>query len=155
MKRIVIILLIFLTFPLLRLTAQESNLEKLNAFKIGFFTRRLNLTSAEAEKFWPIYNEYQDNRNKVQLEKVSIIRDFSKNKGSLNDKQLTEMGDKLMGLITQESTLAVEFHKRLKGILTPAKVIMFYLVENQYKVVLLNQLQGNQQKRSGTVKREF
>jgi hypothetical protein len=155
MKRIVIVLLILLTFPIFRLTAQDSNLEKLNAFKIGFFTRRLNLTSAEAEKFWPVYNEYQDSRNKIQLEKVTIIRDFSRNKGNLNDKQLTEMGDKLMGLISEESTLAVEFHKKLKGILTPEKVIMFYQVENQYKVVLLNQLQGNQQQRSGTVKREF
>ncbi len=31
---------------------------KLTAYKIAFFTQRLDLTPAEAEKFWPVYNDY-------------------------------------------------------------------------------------------------
>jgi hypothetical protein len=155
MKKTVIVLMVLLIFPVVKSTAQNSNLEKLNAFKIGFFTKRLDLTSAEAEKFWPVYNEYQDQRNKLQLEKALIIRNFNRNESSLNDSQLTEMGDKLIGLITQESSLEVEFHKRLKEIFPPAKVIRFYQVENQYKAQLLNELQGVRQQQRNGLRRDF
>jgi hypothetical protein len=155
MKKTVIVLMVLLIFPVVKSTAQNSNLEKLNAFKIGFFTKRLDLTSAEAEKFWPVYNEYQDQRNKLQLEKALIIRNFNRNESSLNDSQLTEMGDKLIDLITQESSLEVEFHKRLKEIFPPAKVIRFYQVENQYKAQLLNELQGVRQQQRNGLRRDF
>ncbi len=34
--------------------------EKLELFKIQFITKKLDLTPAEAEKFWPLYNEQKD-----------------------------------------------------------------------------------------------
>lgn len=148
MKKGVIVLLIMLMFPLIRLAAQNFNLEKLNAYKIGFFTKKLNLTSQEAEKFWPVYNEYQKQKNLIHLEKVTLIRNFNQDESTLSDNQLAEIGDKLIGYIVQESSLAVTFHKKLNEVLSPAKVIRFYQAENQYKTQLLNDLQGRQQQRA-------
>ena len=37
--------------------AMQGDGEKLTAYKIAFFTRNLDLTPAEAEKFWPVYND--------------------------------------------------------------------------------------------------
>ena len=146
MKKGVIFLLILLMFPLINGSAQNQNLEKLNAYKIGFFTKKLNLTTLEAEKFWPVYNEYQKQKNSIQQERFSLIRDFNKNESTLSDLQLTEIGDKLVASIAQESSLAVAFHKKLKEVLPPAKVIRFYQAENQYRAQLLNELQKRQQR---------
>ena len=96
MKRALIILAVTMTFPLLRLNGQNPNLEKFSAYKIGFFTKKMNLTSPEAEKFWPVYNDYQKQKNLIQRDKIMLIRDFNQNEGALNDNQLTEMGDKLI-----------------------------------------------------------
>lgn len=145
MNKGVFIILIFLLSPLIEVNAQNTNLEKLDAYKIGFFTKKLNLTSQEAESFWPVYNEYQKQKNKLQVEKVSLIRDFNQNEATLNDNQLTEIGDKLVATIAQESALAVTFHQKLKEVLPPAKVIRFYQAENQFKAQLLNELQGAKQ----------
>jgi hypothetical protein len=147
MKKTATILILLLTCNVSRLASQNPNLEKLNSYKIGFFTKKLNLSSAEAEKFWPVYNEYQKQKNQIQLEKVNLIRNFNLNENNLNDNQMAEIGDKLVAAIVQESALAVTFHKKLKEVLPPAKVIRFYQAENQYKVQLLNELQGKQQQR--------
>jgi len=155
MKKGVIFLLIMLMFPVIRLTAQNPNLERLNAYKIGFFSKRLNLTSQEAEKFWPVYNEYQKQKNLIQQEKFSLIRNFNQNENSLSDNQLTETGDKLIAYIVQESSLAVTFHKKLKEVLPPAKVIRFYQAENQYKAQLLNELQGVKQQQRPMLRRNL
>ena len=155
MKRIVIFLFIIIILPVTKSQAQNTNLEKLNNYKIGFFTKRLNLTSEEAEKFWPVYNEYQVQRNQIQLEKMKINRTFNQNESTLNDKQLEEMGDRYVDLLVQESGLAVTFHKKLKTVLSPAKVIMYYQAENQYKVQLLNELQNQRQQQKLRPGRNF
>jgi hypothetical protein len=131
--------------PVIKTAAQNTNLEKLNNYKIGFFTKKLNLTSQEAEKFWPVYNDYQTQRNQIQIEKLKLNRNFNLNESTLSDKQLEEMGDKYVDCLVQESNLAVVFHKKLKEVLPPAKVIMYYQAENQYKIQLLNELQTAKQ----------
>jgi len=146
MKKGLLILTVVLMIPLIRLTAQNPNLEKFSTYKIGFFTKKLNLTSQEAEKFWPVYNDYQKQKNLIQREKVLLMRDFNQNESLLDDSQLTVIGEKLIKYISDESSLAVTFHKKLKEVLPPAKVIRYYQAENQYKVQLLNELQGNRQR---------
>jgi hypothetical protein len=155
MKRIVIFLMIMLIFPGIRSTGQNSNLEKLNNYKIGFFTRKLNLTTQEAEKFWPVYNDYQNQRNQIQMEKLKLNRNFNQNESSLSDNQLEEMGDKYVDYLVQESNLAVVFHKKLKEVLPPVKVILYYQAENQYKVQLLNELQSVKQQQKLRPGRNF
>ena len=147
MKRSIILLLVVLLYPSIELSAQNQNLEKFNTYKIGFFTKRLNLSSAEAERFWPVYNDYQNQKTRLQLEKTLAIRTFNQNETRLSDKEITAIGDKLVGIISEESALAVTLHMKLKEVLPPAKVIRFYQAENQYKQQLLNELQGRQQQR--------
>lgn len=155
MKRIVLVLIVMLVLPGIKTVAQNPNLERLNNYKIGFFTKKLNLSSEEAEKFWPVYNDYQGKRNQIQLEKVKLNRNFNLNESSLTDNQLTEMGDKFVECIVQESDLAVAFHKKLKEVLPPAKVILYYQAENQYKVQLLNELQSAKEQQKLRPARRF
>jgi hypothetical protein len=146
MKRALIIILISFSI-VFSILAQERDFERLNAYKIGFFTKRLSLTSVEAERFWPVYNEYQEQRNRIQAEKLALLRNFNQNESNLSENQTSEVGDKLIAAIVKESELAVMFHKKLKEVLPPAKVIRFYQAETQYKAQLLNELQNRQQNR--------
>ena len=48
--------------------------ERLELFSIQFITKKLNLTPAEAEKFWPLYNEQKAaSRNLMQTAKEDEI----------------------------------------------------------------------------------
>ena len=153
MKRDIIILIYQAIFPLIQVTAQNPNLEKLNAYKIAFFTRRMNLTSQEAEKFWPVYNEFQDKRNAIQTERQALNRNFNQNELNMTEKELIEAGDKHVSLQVQEASLAQEYHKKFKEILAPAKIIRLYQAENQYRLQLLNELKNNQPLRNNLQQR--
>jgi hypothetical protein len=60
--------------------------EKIERIKIAFITRQLNLTPDEAQKFWPVYNQYvaeskkihQDYQGKDQLEMQQKLLDLKK-----------------------------------------------------------------------------
>ncbi len=125
--------------------AQNPNMERLNAYKIAFFTKRLNLTPQEAEKFWPVYNEYQDMKNKIQFERQEINRNFNQNELNMTDREMTEAGDKYIALEVREASLAQEFHTKIKAILSPVKVLRLYQAENQYRLQLLKELQNRRE----------
>ena len=61
MKNIKILTTLLLLFSLMGFTQDDpSKKEKIKALKTAFITTELDLTSAEAEKFWPIYNAFEE-----------------------------------------------------------------------------------------------
>jgi hypothetical protein len=56
MKKILLFLSVFVGISYI--CAAQPPREKIKALKVAFITKELNLTSGEAEKFWPVYNEY-------------------------------------------------------------------------------------------------
>ncbi|MGD0340911.1 MAG: hypothetical protein ABSA76_04280 [Bacteroidales bacterium] len=151
MKRGAAFLIILMTISVSLAKGQNPNMEKLNAYKIAFFTKKMNLSSEEAEKFWPLYNEFQDKKFRIQQERVLLNRNFNQNGGTMSDKELTEAGDKYIALEVQETSLSQEYHNKFKEILPPAKIIRLYQAENQYKLQLLNQLQNRKQQGRGNL----
>ena len=58
--------------------------EQIKAMKVAFITTELDLNSSEAEKFWPIYNAFEDENNKLRRQ--------SYNKRKVEDMEsLTEL----------------------------------------------------------------
>jgi len=148
MKRNIIVYTILATFCVMNISAQNANRQRLDAYKIAFFTKRLNLTSQEAEKFWPVYNEFQDNKTKIQLERHELNRNFNQNELNMSEREMSEAGDKFVGLEIREAALAQEFHTRIKTILSPVKILRLYQAENQFRQQLLNELRDRNQVRN-------
>ena len=110
MKKISLIIIVTLMFTALA-AAQgqgmgQTDSEKLTAYKIAFFTQRLNLTPAEAEKFWPLYNDYSARKNKMQLDRLSLMRYAMQNEANMSDSELSSTADKLAQSFTDEANLS-------------------------------------------------
>ena len=148
MKRNIILYLALAALTSGNAMAQEQTREKLEAYRIAFFTKKLNLTPQEAEKFWPVYNEFQEKKNQIQMEKVRINRDFNQNELNMTEKEMTNAGDRFIALDVQGANLAQEYHRKFKEILSPVKVLRLYQAENQYRLQLLQELKQNPQMRN-------
>jgi hypothetical protein len=143
-RRIIILITVLLLVPYL-VKAQNPNQERLNAYKIAFITNRLKLTPSEAEKFWPVYNEFQEKKTGIQQQRIQLNRRFNQEGATMTDEQLIILGDKLMELEIAEAELSMKFHQTLKGLLSPDKILRLYQAENQYRQQLLRQLQERNQ----------
>lgn len=42
--------------------------EKIESLRIAFLTRQLNLSTDEAQRFWPVYNSYTADAKKIQAD---------------------------------------------------------------------------------------
>ena len=70
MKRILSLILFCLTVSIAALAqdAPKSEVQRLEAYKIAYLTKKLNLSPSEAQKFWPIYNKYQDEVKNLRID---------------------------------------------------------------------------------------
>jgi hypothetical protein len=66
MKKLILFLLVFAGISYI--CAAQPPKERIKALKVAYITKELNLTSSEAEKFWPVYNEYFGEIEKVVRE---------------------------------------------------------------------------------------
>lgn len=86
MKNILLIMTIILSGYTVNAQKGETKREKVQALKIAFITQKLELTSDEAQKFWPVYNRYDaeikqtitDNRGGDAIDKEEKILNIRK-----------------------------------------------------------------------------
>lgn len=115
--------------------------EKIKAFKVSFLTTELELTSTEAEKFWPIYNAYDDKQFDLKhLKMKTYLR-------KLNDDNINNLSEKeAVTLLSQiESTdkelyvLREKYMASLKKILSAKKILKLKKSEDDFNRKLLQQ----------------
>ena len=58
-------LILFFLVPRTVSSQDFEKIQELQAQKIGFFTKKLQLTTKEAQESWPVYNDYQARKNKI------------------------------------------------------------------------------------------
>lgn len=117
--------------------------EKIEAKKIAFITERLDLKPDQAQKFWPVYNEFQDKlmeARKSQLEIIRPSRDEPNPMSQMSDAELNKMMDTRFKLEREELDIKVEYHERFKKVLEIQQVAKLYKAEHEFKRVLFEEM---------------
>lgn len=128
---------------------RDSNMEKFKSMKISYLTEKLELTPAEAEKFWPVYNQHEIARNDLSQKRRMRSKELASQETTISDKEAEEIIDQHIRLRQEALQLDVEFHNKLKTILGPKKVMQLYMAENQFREEMLKKLRDE---RSGNGK---
>ena len=97
----------------------------LESYKIGWLTRRLALTPDEAQKFWPIYEQY----SKEVRQAYQVFR---------NDKNEIQLEESLLNI---KKKYSVEFLKAIK----PGKINDFFLAEKEFNEMVRREMIRRQQ----------
>jgi len=111
--------------------------------KVRFFNEHLQLTAAESAKFWPIYNDYQNRREKITADRNNLIAYFQSNSANMTAAEAGEAINRFVLYQQQETELLAAYTKRFRAFLAPAKVMRIYIVENEFKKWLLENLREN------------
>ena len=135
MKQILFLLLTMLTCIAF---GQEDKRSQIKAMKTAYLTEELDLSSEEAEKFWPIYNTYRKNLWQLNDEKYLTLHDnYRLDLNEISNRQAIEM----LGISKQkekeEMQLRETFQSDLLKVLPARKVFMLRKVEEGFKRKLL------------------
>ena len=111
--------------------------EKMLADKVAYLTARLSLTIDEAEKFWPVYNDFIDKRTDIQmsyygLERILNNRFRDRDKENESDEEITKAIKEYFAKKQEEEALNAKYYERFLKILPPKKVQSLYQAEKDY-----------------------
>ena len=130
--------------------AQEKSGEdlrsKIEAQRVAFFTQQMNITPVEAQKFWPVYNEYLEKKNNLGTEKRKITSFYLQNSTTMNENDVDLTINKYVQNIKSETDLFEEYNKRFRKILSAQKVMKLYVAEIQFKTWLLGKIREKSNK---------
>ncbi|KQO21673.1 sensor of ECF-type sigma factor [Flavobacterium sp. Leaf82] len=141
-KNILPIILFLVSFSFYAQSGKtDEKREKIKAYKVSFLTTELELTSTEAEKFWPIYNVYDDKQFELRHQKMKTYM------RKLDDDNINSMSDKdAVTLLSQmESTdkelylLRDKYMTNLKKVLSAKKILKLKKSEDDFNRKLLQQ----------------
>ena len=119
--------------------------EKIQAARIALITERLELTPDQAEKFWPIYNEYNDKRK-------DLARQYKAEKDNLDMNTASEQEKKELldlGLEIKEKSIALEkeYSDLLLEVISADQIIALRKAESDFRKMVLEQLQKRRNER--------
>jgi len=144
MKRIsTLLLLIFLASSLgaQNKDDRQKRWEEMVAKRAAFFTERINLTPQEAEKFWPVYNQLEEKKHKLNDRMRLLHQNVKKNDKGEKILDYEKATDDMIYIKVQEAALEKSYHEKFKKILSPEKLFRFYLAERDWGEELLKQIQ--------------
>jgi len=142
LKKLLPILFLFLSF---NFYAQNENFkdkkEQIRTMKVAFFTTELDLTSSEAEKFWPLYNTFDDKQFELRHQKMKSYfkRMQGDNLDKLSEKDATALLDQIQDNEDDLYNLRKKFILNLKEILPSIKILKLKKAEENFNRKLLQQ----------------
>ncbi|MFV5695879.1 sensor of ECF-type sigma factor [Flavobacterium sp. LB3P122] len=115
--------------------------EQIKVLKVAFLTTELDLTTSEAEKFWPLYNTFDDKQFELRHQKMKTLMK------RINDGGLDKMSEKeastfLTQMESNEEELFLlrkKFTANLKTIIPAIKIIKLRKSEEDFNRKLLHQ----------------
>ena len=129
MKNYYILIICFLSSTLIQAQRQDKRAE-LKALKIGYLTKQLELTSSEAEVFWPIYNEFD--KKMFELRQQKILKSRNLNIESLSDEDALELIESMKESEKSKFEYESQLIDDLMKILPPKKIILLKKSEIEF-----------------------
>jgi hypothetical protein len=99
----------------------------------------LQLTDAEATKFWPIYDQYTAELVKVNDAKYGAIKEYAANYDTLTDEHALALTRNLLTVDQQVAQLRLKYAPIVSGVLSGKKTALFFQIDR--RLVMLIDLQ--------------
>ncbi|RYJ40910.1 MULTISPECIES: sensor of ECF-type sigma factor [Flavobacterium] len=141
-KNILPLLLFLISFSFFAQNGKiDEKREKIKAFKVSFLTTELELTSTEAEKFWPIYNAYDDKQYELKYLKMkTYLRQLKDdNLKNLSDKEAATLLSQIESTDKEIYQLREKYMNSLKKVLPAKKILLLKKSEDDFNRKLLQQ----------------
>ena len=145
MKNSLLLYIVFFLSVTSLMSAQDD--DKITKMKISFFTDQLDLSTKEAQQFWPVYNHHNDKYDSLKENKWRGIVKRLKKVDELSEAEAS----KLLADYREYKRLRYEYRedfiKDLKGVITDKKIMQLKHAEYEFDKKLLDRYRSSDKKK--------
>ncbi len=125
----------------------KEEFERYKAQRISYMTEKMELTPEEAQKFWPIYNEYDSQRGELHFKKRNLERRVKDEFDKLSTKDFEKINNEIVSIYMQEAELVKTFNERFKKVLPVSKVVLIGPTENEFRFKMIREFRNKEREK--------
>lgn len=112
--------------------------EKLKADKKLIVAKYMDLTESEAKNFWPVYEEYQKDLQKIYERLGSLLYSYAEDyrSQSLTDEKAKKLMDEWLTLEQDDAKQRKSYVPKVLKALPAKKSARYLQIENEYRMLL-------------------
>ena len=112
--------------------------DKIKADKKLVVATNMELTESEAKAFWPIYDEYQKDLQKINRRIVNLLDSYAADARAktLTDDKAKKLIDEALAIEQAETNLKSTYAPKLEKVLPVKKVARYLQIENKIRALI-------------------
>jgi len=130
-----------LSFSLI--TFGQSNRDKIKTLKIAYITEKLDLSEKEAQQFWPIYNNFEEENSRLRGEGYEARKKI--NFDTLTEDDAKQFLKEVRLNDTKRQSLENDFVDRLSKVISAKKIILLHKIEDDFKRKMFDEYKKRKQ----------
>ena len=117
---------------------EHTGREEIESYKRAYLTEKLDLSPELAEKFWPVYNEFNQKRGDLRIERSKLRLDLSRS--DITEKEADQILKSELALRRKDLALEEEYYDKFKSVLGSQKVVALLKAEMDFNKEILRRL---------------
>ena len=114
--------------------------DEIKADKKQLVAENMKLSEAEAKKFWPIYDQYQNELFILRMRSLKLIENYAENYKSMTNAIAKKLLDEYMTIENLRQKVREAYLPKFRKVLPETKVARYYQIENKINAVVNYQL---------------
>ena len=104
-----------------------------NTAKVELVNRIMKLSSEDAQKFWPVYRDYENELGKLAIDRTELIAEFvqAHKDGNFDNTKAKDMAKRWFKSQRARLDLLEKYHGKIEKALSPVQAGQFLQIENQ------------------------
>lgn len=121
--------------------------ERIKAQKVAFITEKLSLTADEAQQFWPIYNAFEETRERIKSGPLRQVKMKIRSNPDMSDIEARKLLNQILNAENEIHNAKMKLAEDLQSVLSPKKIIRLRAAEDEFNRELLQRLKKMRERR--------
>ena len=104
-----------------------------NSGKVELVNQIMKLSAEDAQKFWPIYREYENELGKLAISRAELIVEFVERhkNGTFDNARAEDIAKRWFKGQRERLNLLEKYHRKITKVLSPIRAGQFLQIEHQ------------------------
>ena|ERR1700758_3356826 len=116
---------------------------KMQAGRTTLITTGMNFNDKEGAAFWPIYQQYQYERSRLDDRRSAVIKEYTQKYPSLTDVEAKAMAEQMLDCEARLAELKKKYYKKFNRVLPALTVTKFFQLERRVDLMMDMQVEAS------------
>jgi hypothetical protein len=108
--------------------------------KKAIIVDNMGFTEGESKAFWPVYNEFQQAKQKLNERTIKVLKDYMDGYETMTNEKAEALLKEYVAIEKERADLKAAFLPKFANILPAKKVARYYQIENKLEAIVKYEL---------------